>query len=95
MLVNNMTMLGGSVHTIPISPAGVTSRSGSIMSGILKNNPSSSQLDLAEKFFAEQDLAVSNKNFVKYIIALQNKANKESAQAAQAQNIKRKVCKYV
>ncbi len=95
MFVNNMAMFGASMHTLPVSPAGVTSRSGSIMTGILKNNPSSSQLDLAENFFAEQDLAVSNKNFIKYIIALQNKANKESAQAAQVQNIKRKVCKYV
>ena len=85
--------IAGTRMNIPTSPISILKRNN--LGAFLNSKPSQAQIAEKEKFLAEQDLQLSQSNFVKYIQNLQSKSNKESAQQAQAQNIKNRVCKYV
>lgn len=94
MSITSMQMMGTRIAT-PISPSAITRQNKIGIINFLNRNPTSAQIIAKETELAEQDLAVSQTNFVNYILNLQTKANKESAQQAQSQNIKNRVCKYV
>lgn len=94
MLITSMQMMGTRMAT-PISPFEITRRNKIGIIDFLNSNPTSAQITAKETELAKQDLAVSQTNFVNYILNLQIKANKENAQQALAQNIKNRVCKYV
>ncbi len=94
MLITSMQMVGPRMAT-PISPSAITRQNNVGIINFLNSNPTSAQITTKETDLAKQDLAVSQTNFVNYILNLQTKANKESAEQAQSQNIKNRVCKYV
>ena len=92
-IILGVSAISGTRMQIPTSPVAITRRNN--LSTFFNSNPSQAQIDTKEELLAELDLQLSQSNFVKYIQNLQAKSNKESAQQAQAQNIKNRVCKYV